>query len=448
LHQAAIDAIGCSFWYYQYSDAIIQRHCDNIVGEFSENIIAAGDIPIIHYYAGGDSMSITSYDPFMSLVVEGDPSALYAQLRERAPRLFSERYNAWFFSSFDDVWNLSKRSELSVAGGITPGQLLLGFAANPFMVSQMDPPGHTLYRTALNTLFKPGAAQLLENAMREEARTLLKNIRGNGGGDLLMEYAGPLAVAVGCWLSGLPRADVPLLMRWTNQFFHRRPEQPGDTEVGGQAAVEMIAYIGEFLAQVRAGKYAASGALGVLLDEQRNDPSITDNHIIFIVLNLQIGAGDTVPKSISAAFHRLWENPAERAILRVQPELALAAFLEAVRIDMPTQMQGRTVAERFVLDDIVIEVGQKTMFMFASANRDVKEFGDPENYRIERNNKRTLGFGNGIHRCLGVHVAQIEGAIGLAEAMQVLPDYSVDIEASRKHKTEYVKGWSHLIVNI
>lgn len=392
-------------------------------------------------------MSIPVYDPFMAAVVEGDPYPLYAGLRAQAPRLFLERYNAWFFSTFEDVWNLSKRAELSVAGGITPTQLLLGAPPNVFMVSQMDPPSHTLYRTALNALFKPGAAQLLEDAMRVEAQALLRGIRAAGGGDLLMEYAGPLAVAVGCWLSGLPREDVPLLMRWTNHFFHRRPDKPGDTEVGARAGAEMIAYIGELLAKVRAGRREAEGALRVLLDEQRHDPSITDDHIVFIVLNLQIGAGDTVPKSIAAAFHRLWENPAQRTALRTQPEFALAAFLEAVRLDMPTQMQGRTVTEGFALDDIVIEPGQKTMFLFAAANRDPLEFGEPDRYDIARNGRRTLGFGNGIHRCLGVHVAQLEGKVALAEAMAVLPDYTVDLAAASHHKTEYVKGWSHLPVS-
>jgi cytochrome P450 family 130 len=393
-------------------------------------------------------MPVPVYDPFMATVVEGDPYSLYVDLRRSAPRLFIERYNAWFFSTFEDVWNLSKLRELSVAGGITPTQLLLGAPANNFMVSQMDPGDHTLYRTALNPLFKPGAATAMEAAMRGEAQVLLQGIRANGGGDLLMEYAGPLAIAVGCWLSGLPRADVPLLMRWTNKFFHRQPNRPGDTEVGGQAGVEMIAYITDYLAQVRAGKQPAQGALGVLLEAQRSDPTITDNHIVFIVLNLQIGAGDTVPKSISAAFHRLWENPAERALLRAQPSLALDAFLEAVRLDMPTQMQGRTVTERITLDDIAIEPGQKTMFMFAAANRDPAEFDVPDSYRIERNNKRTLGFGNGIHRCLGVHVAQVEGKVALEEMMAVFPDYRVDMAASRHHKTEYVKGWSNLLVAV
>src|SRR5277367_4526567 len=205
------------------------------------------------------------YDPFMATVVEGDPNPLYAELRANTPRLFIERYNAWFFSTFEDVWNLEKERRLSVANGITPSQLLLGAPANPFMVSQMEPPNHTPYRTALNELVKPSVAQRLEAAMRAEARGLLAPIRAAGGGDLLLDYAGPLASKFGCWLSGLPRADSLQLMRWINGFFHRDPENPGDTGVGAESGMAMIAYITDFVAQVRAGKREAEGAVSVLL---------------------------------------------------------------------------------------------------------------------------------------------------------------------------------------
>lgn len=388
------------------------------------------------------------YDPFMPLVVEGDPYPLYDEMRRSAPRLFLERYNAWFFSTFEDVWSLSKLSGLSVAGGITPSQLLLGAGPNRFMVSQMDPPDHRLYRGALNPLFTASAARSLEDMARGEARAFLQGIRRDGGGDLLMDYAGPLAVAVGCWLSGLPREDMPQLMRWTNHFFHRLIDRPGDTHVGAQAGGEMIAYITDIMTQVRAGKRDAGGAMQVLLEQQRQDASITDDHIMFIVLNLQIGAGDTVPKSISAAFHRLWENAGERRKLREDPSLALPAFAEAVRIDMPTQMQGRTATEAIAHDGIAITPGQKTMFMFAAANRDPREFPEPDRYVIDRRNRRTLGFGNGIHRCLGAHVAEMEGRIAIEEVMMAIPDYAVDLSVSKKHKTEYVKGWSNMIVTL
>jgi cytochrome P450 len=384
----------------------------------------------------------------MREVIEGDPYPIYVGLRAAAPRLYLEKYDAWFFSTFDDVWNLLKLGELSVASGIKPTQLLLGKPANEFMVSQMDPPDHSLYRTALNAIFKPAAAQQLTAAMRERAQALIETLRARGGGDLLMEYAAPLAVDVGCMLSGLPRAEVPLLMRWTNHFFHRDPAQPGDTGVGAQAGMELIDYIAAFLREVRGGRQRAEGALAVLLEAQKSDAGITDDHIIYIVLNLQIGAGDTVPKSIASAFHRLWSNPQQLALLRARPALSLAAFLEAVRVDMPTQMQGRTALQSFAFGDVEVKAGQKAMFLFASANRDPQEFPDPDDYLIERNNKRTLGFGNGIHRCLGVHVAQLEGEIAVGTAVAALPEFEIDMGASRKHKTEYVKGWSNLLMKI
>jgi cytochrome P450 family 130 len=391
---------------------------------------------------------MTEYDPFMPVVIEGDPSALYAELRANTPRLFIERYNAWFFSTFEDVWALEKERTLSVSNGITPTQLLLGAPGNPFMVSQMEPPIHTPFRAALNELVKPSVAQRLEEAMRAEARALLAPIRAQGGGDLLLDYAGPFASKFGCSLSGLPREDSLQLMRWINGFFHRDPENPGDTGIGAQSGMEMIAYITDFLGAVRAGKRTAEGAMAALLALQRDDPSVTDDHVVFMLFNLQIAASDTVPKAVSATFHRLWSNPAERAKLNDKPYSILAAFLEAVRIDMPTQMQGRTATERLAFGDIVIEPGQKTMFMFASANRDAAEFDAPDQYRIDRGNRRTLGFGNGLHRCLGIHIAQVEGKVAIEEAMALIPHYTVDMAASRKHKTEYVKGWSNLVVTV
>lgn len=393
-------------------------------------------------------MAVETYDPFMSGVVEGDPTSIYAELRHAAPRLYIERYEAWFFSTFEDVWTLSKSQALSVAGGITPSQLLLGSAPNPYMVSQMDPPGHALFRSVLNSLFKPSAAQAMEIRIRGEARRLLVKLEEQGGGDFLMDYSGLLAVVTGCWLSGLPSEDAALLMQWTNKFFHRRAEHRGDTEIGGQAGIDMIAYITGILADIKKGKRAPEGAFAVLLEEQRKNPSITDDHVVFVVLNLQIAAGDTVPKGITATLHRLWDSPSERAKLRAAPDLALAAFLEAVRIDMPTQMQGRTVLQTFTHGDAIIQAGQKTMFMFASANRDSAEFDEPDRFLIDRAARRTLGFGNGLHRCLGVHVAQLEGQIAIEEVMARLPDYKIDLAASQKHKTEYVKGWSNLMMMV
>jgi len=395
-----------------------------------------------------DSDNPTGYDPFMPELIDGDPYPIYERLRAESPRLFLKEYNAWFFSAFDDVWNLSKVREMSVGRGITPSQLLLNSPPNEFMVSQMDPPVHTYWRTLLNNIFKPTAAKALEDTIRRRARELLATLTARGGGDVMRDFASPLAAEVGCILSGLPRRDVPLQMQWNNHFFHRKPNHRGDTEVGGKAFAEIVDYVTTQMREVRSGRQSGEGTLGLLLETQKTDAAVTDDHIVYMVFNMQIAAGDTVPKGIAATLHRLWSNPEQLAALRAKPELSMNAFLEGVRIDMPTQMQGRVALERVTLGDTVIEKGQRAMYMFASANRDEKEFDQPNRYRIDRGNKRTLDFGNGIHRCLGVHVAQVEGEIAIGEALAALPKYEIDLAASSHHKTEFLKGWARLALNL
>jgi len=384
------------------------------------------------------------YDPFMLEVVEGDPYPTYRRLRERTPRLFIEQYNAWFFSTFEDVWNLTRSRELSVEQGITPSQLLLDSPANNFMPSQMDPPQHTVYRALLNDLVKPGAARALEGLIRMRVRELLGRLLAQGGGDVMGEFGSPLAAEIGCQLSGIPSAEVPRLVRWNNQFFHRQRDRRGDTAVGGEAYAEIMEYVWELVRAAQSGRHEATGGLAAMLAAQRERADITDEHVAHTVFNLQIAAGDTVPKTIAAALHRLWENPEQWRALRADPSLATAAFVEAARLDMPTQMQGRTASGRLTVGDISVEPGQRTMFLFAAANRDEREFESPDSFRIARKSRRVLAFGNDIHRCLGVYVAQTEGRIALEEMVDALPRYEIDLGASSHHKTEYLKGWARL----
>jgi cytochrome P450 len=384
------------------------------------------------------------YDPFMAEVVDGDPYPVYARLRETAPRLYLERYDAWFFSTFEDVWNLTRSRSLSVAQGITPSQLLLGVPPNNFMPSQMDPPEHTAFRVMLNDLVKPAAARALESLVRERARQYIVALKARGGGDVMSELGSPLAAEVGCNLSGIPSAEVPQLVRWNNQFFHRQPDRRGDTDVGAAAYAEIMAFVWDLVRAAKSGRHTPGGGLAAMLEAQRSNPAITDEHVAYTVFNLQIAAGDTVPKGIAASLHRLWANPGEWALLRSDPSLAMAAFTEAVRLDMPTQMQGRTAVATIELGDVAIRPGQKAMFLFAAANRDGAEFEAPDEYRIVRKSRRQLAFGNDIHRCLGVHVAQMEGRIALEEVVAALPGYEIDLGASGHHRTEYLKGWAHL----
>lgn len=385
------------------------------------------------------------YDPFMPSITGGDPYPVYESLRAQFPRLFKEEYNAWFFSTFEDVWQLLKLSELSVSGGITPSQLLLNGQPNPDMISQMDPPTHTEVRTPLNrNFFRPAAVAEMEGEMRSIARRLAEDVARQGGCDLVADYASPFACEVACLLSGLPRSDCSQLIKWINGFFHRTPGVRGDSEVGALSGSQMNQYVTDYINDLKGDASKASGVLATLMEGEIEGRPFLLHEMVAMIMNVQIGASDTVPKGICAALFRLWESPQQRKLLLSDMSLAQDAFTEAVRIDMPTQMQGRVATEDFDFHGTQILRGQRTMLMFAAANRDPGEFPDPNRFDIQRKPARVLNFGNGIHRCLGVHLAALEGRIALEEFLRVAPDYKVRQEKSNHHETEYVKGWAQL----
>jgi len=93
---------------------------------------------------------------------------------------------------------------------------------------------------------------------------------------------------------------------------------------------------------------------------------------------------------------------------------------------------------------VTFKPGQKVMLMWASANRDEREFDAPDEYRMERRPPRMLAFGHGTHLCLGKHVALLEARLALTELMKRIPDYEIDIDAAKRNRTEFVQGWIQL----
>jgi cytochrome P450 len=163
--------------------------------------------------------------------------------------------------------------------------------------------------------------------------------------------------------------------------------------------------------------------------------------MLFLML---IGGTETLPKALSAAVFRLHRHPEQRAELVADPSRIPDAFNEALRYDMPTQMLGRRVVRERELHGQTLRPGQGVLFLFASANRDEREFPDPDRFDIHRRAKRILTFGAGAHMCLGAHVARMEGRVMLEELLARLPDYEVDEAHAERLQSELFQGWRRL----
>ncbi|MGH9203639.1 MAG: cytochrome P450, partial [Vicinamibacterales bacterium] len=146
----------------------------------------------------------------------------------------------------------------------------------------------------------------------------------------------------------------------------------------------------------------------------------------------------------SAALWRLAQNPDQRAACARDASLIPDAFHETLRIDMPTQMLGRAIARDFELRGKTLGAGSGLLFLWGSANRDEREFTNPDTFDLYRRAPRILSFGHGQHMCLGAHVARLEGRVLIEEVLRGMPDYEIDTAGVQRLRSEFFRGFAVL----
>lgn len=380
------------------------------------------------------------FDPYDDDFLD-DPHATYARLREESPVHLVPAFGATFLSRFEDVWAATQSRKLSVAGGITPSQLLLGAPANPKMPSQMDPPRHTAMRALLSPHFRPGAVSRLEQEIRRIAEACLDAAIETGRLDVAGELGARISSHMACRVVGVPLEHAPALSQRVNAFFHRRVGHRGETEKAVEAAEALYAWVGALVSSLRRDPASATGVCADLLAARIEGAALEDDDLVHAIVNLLIAASDTFPKALAGTLDRLACEPEQGRAVAADPALIPGAFLEAVRIDTPTQFQGRTVVEPFLVGGRRLEPGEKVCFLFPAANRDPREFPEPERYDVRRRPPRTLAFGNGIHLCLGRPLALLEARVALETFFARVGAWEPIREEARFARTEYVRGW-------
>jgi hypothetical protein len=388
------------------------------------------------------------YDPFDSAIIHGDPHPIYKRLRDEAPVYYVERFDCWALSRFEDVWNALDDPNVSSARGSTSGHLLTRVQPLQRMLNTMDPPEHTRLRALLRPLFSPARMRRLEPEFRRFVAGTLDALRDREVVDAVGELAQPLATFVACAVAGFPPADGEMLRELVHRFLAREKGVDGMTEAGVRAQEEMGAYFSGLAAERRRAPRDAEDALGALLGFEPEGRPMPDEEVAANLMLLLIGGTDTLPKALANTLHRLHRNPVQRARVVADPELALDAFHEALRIDMPTQYMCRSLLRDAELHGQKLRAGQPLLLLYASANRDEREFPDPDAYRLERRPPRHLGFSHGTHACLGLHAARAEARIAIQELLARHPRYEVQEDGIERFETEFVQGYSKLPIRL
>jgi len=378
------------------------------------------------------------YDPF-DYEHHEDPYPSYRLLRDIAPVYRNERYGFYALSRYADcLAALRNHRVFSSADGTSLEPLK---AQVPTLLNS-DPPVHTRLRHLLSHLFLPPAVTPLESAVRDLARELLEPHQRAGRVDVIADFAARLPMAIICRLLGFARDDEDMLRGWTDTVVHRDEGVFEMPAAGMHATLKLYEYF-EADMQRRTGLPSRGDLVATLMDAEAAG-KLTHDELLGYVYILSIAGNETTTKLIGNIVYQLHRHPAQLRDLIADPSLTAGVVEETMRYDGPTQMMARTTAADFELHGVRIPAGQKVALLFISANRDERKFRDAETFDIRRNARDHLGFGGGLHSCLGAALARLEARIAIEELLRIAPDLSVDESGLRRMHSPQVRGYTHV----
>jgi len=389
---------------------------------------------------------VIDFDPFSEAYFD-DPFAVYRRLRDEAPALYLERYDCFFLSRFQDVWDAVSDPRFSHRLGTNSQDLLVGVRPHRAL-SSLVPPEHTALRRRLVPAFTPRAAQALEPRARAFVRELLDAGNPERDLDVVRDLARRLSARVAFLLLGLPERDADAQAAQVEVAFDRARGVAGPTATALAAQQRLRAYLAAQV-EARRRRPGPGDLLDRLLGFEWEGRRQGDEELVANLYLLVIGGTETLPKVFAGAVHQLWLHPEQRARVAARPELADDAFREALRTEMPTLMLG-AIAEQEVeiRGGTKLRPGQKVMHLWVSANHDEREFPDPMRFDVERRAPRILSFNHARHRCLGAHVAVMEGRVLLQELLARAPRYEAFPGRAERLRSEFFRGFASLPVRL
>ena len=391
-------------------------------------------------------MSAVELNPY-SHAFHDDPFPMYRQLRDDAPCYYNDALDFWALSRYDDVLAaLHDPQTYCSRFGITLEQQ----NALPMLLTT-DPPDHTDLRRMVSRAFTPRRVADLESAVRDLAQGYLEPLVEKGEGDIVADYAGLLPLDVIARMLGVPSVDEESLGLWTNALLERDEGVPDVTRAGIDAAINLFKYFAAFVAERRAAiatGNAPDDLTTALCTAGAGDEQLSDVQVVGFCFLLIIAGNETTTKLLANCLLALQRFPRERATVVSDPRRIPDAVEEILRYEGSTQFMARTLTRPVELHGERMPEGAKVLLLLGSANRDERVWVRPDEFDIERaSTVQHLGFGHGIHVCLGAALARLEMRVSLEEILRRMPEYAIDEAACTRVHSGNVRGWATMPIH-
>ena len=371
---------------------------------------------------------------------KADPYPFFERLRETAPVcrvMLPGRQTAWLLTRYDDVAAALKdgRFAKDPNSALTPDQATRQpwipkmFRPLTRNMLDLDPPDHTRLRGLVHKAFTPRLVERMRARVESLADELLDAALRRRRLDLIRDYALPIPTTIIAEMLGVPARDRHRFHRWSRVLVATSP-----FGLARFAAVPSVVFFLRYIRKLVRARRAdpRDDLVSALAQSEEAGDQLSEDELLAMIFLLLVAGHETTVNLIGNGALALLKNPGQRERLRGDPSLGKTAVEELLRYESPLA----TATERFAREDIpiggvVIPRGEMVYAVLASANRDPRQFPDPDTLDVAREPNRHLAFGLGIHYCLGAPLARLEGEIAIGALLRRAPGLRLAVPAER-----------------
>jgi cytochrome P450 len=372
-------------------------------------------------------------DDFLSAEHIRDPHPMFSQMRKERPIHWNSRYRAWIVTRHADVLRGLRDPALSSdrVGALlasappdTAGRRAIELLSR-WMVFN-DPPDHTRLRKLVSKTFTSRAVTRIQERIDGIVEDLLDRCEEQGRFDLVEDIAFPLPTMVIAELLGAPASDRERFRTWSDEI---SPIVFGSfnsatRRAAAEAAILNFAdYFGHLVRRYET--CPADNLVTALIEARDSRDALSQDEVIATCMLLLFAGHETTTNLIGNGAYQLLRHPEQLRRLRGDPSLATSAVEETLRFEGPSKIVVRLAAQRLEYGAAVFEPGQRVFLVQASANRDEEVFAQSHEFDILRTPNPHVGFGFGIHFCLGAPLARSEAKAVFASLFKRFPSLSL-----------------------
>jgi hypothetical protein len=363
-----------------------------------------------------------------------DPYPTYARLHEEGPLHYLDvgsQWAVWSIISHAECSSIAKDPRLSAKRAqqllaLLPINSQAEFSELARMLSLwmifMDPPEHTRLRKLLNKGFSPAAIEGLRPQVEAVVDRMLDPLKHGSEVDLMREFANAMPVRIISEMLGVPQEMSETFINWSRAIAVFRGS-PDRTVEQARAAQDALIALTDFFRKTVAERRRNKGndLISLLIDIEEEGEVLTEEELYAQCIALLFAGHETTRNLIGNGMYTLLKHPQEAAELREKPEMIRSAVEEILRYESPVQFTARVLKEEIEVCGQRIPKKWTILCMLGAANRDPRQFKDPNQLNLNRLNNQHLAFSAGPHFCIGSQLARLEGQIAILNLLQRFP---------------------------